>query len=386
MARAIRPDVFCWRLALASLQFAKDLGLHFSIADSNLPGTLTRIREQAQLLYLRGITAENYYQYGLYRAELEKQNKRAYVGDFLKWRWFHRLNPPRYQSLTNDKLVFAHYAAMAEVPVPQTLAVLGVNGSHWANVKLRTRAEISEWFRMQPAGEFFLKPVTGVYGIGALSLAHADPVGPAWRKLPTGEPIDLDGVIAHLEQYPQHDFLVQPLLRSHPVLACLAQGVLHTVRVITLVEGDDVHILSATLRVGAGNLPVDNRAQGNIVAAVDLASGTVGAAYMPGNAPLMIRIDAHPLTGATLEGLRLPYWQESLRLIRRVALRFKFSRSLGWDLALTAEGPMIVEANEAWGAQTPQIAHDRGLVEGRFQEALRQAGANPGLSMKFHDS
>jgi len=378
--------VFAWRLGLASLQFLKDLGLHFRVSDKSLPGALARVLEQAHLLYIRGITAENYYQYGLYRVAPQVQNKRAYLGDFLKRRWFHRLNPPRYQSLTNDKLVFAHYAAAGGVPVPENLAVLGFGGSHWSNAKLRTRDEIADWFRAQPATEFFLKPVTGVYGTGALSLARPDPAGPTWRKLPTGEPIDLDGVIAHLERYRRHDFIVQRLLRSHATLACLAEGILHTVRVVTLVEGDQVHILSAALRIGVGTLPVDNRARGNIVAGVDLASGTVGCAYMPGKAPLMVRIESHPLTGATLMGLCLPYWQESLEIIRQAALRFRFSRSLGWDLALTTEGPMIMEANEAWGAQTLQIAHDRGLVEGKFQDVLRQEGANPGLSMRFHDS
>lgn len=44
-------------------------------------------------------------------------------------------------------------------------------------------------------------------------------------------------------------------------------------------------------------------------------------------------------------------WEEAFALVRGAAPHFLPLRTLGWDIAITPDGPMIIEANAHWGAE-----------------------------------
>src|SRR3546814_6558963 len=69
--------------------------------------------------------------------------------------------------------------------------------------------------------------------------------------------------------------LIEPRLRSHPILAAVMPDVLHTVRVVTHLRPEPV-VVGAALRVGGGKGPADNLAQGGIVVPVDVETGLCG--------------------------------------------------------------------------------------------------------------
>ncbi|MBN9282025.1 MAG: hypothetical protein J0H37_07220, partial [Hyphomicrobium denitrificans] len=51
---------------------------------------------------------------------------------------------------------------------------------------------------------------------------------------------------------------------------------------------------------------------------------------------------------AELEGFRLPDWTLVTELALRAARTFLPLRTIGWDIALTPDGPVIVEGNRWW--------------------------------------
>jgi hypothetical protein len=65
-------------------------------------------------------------------------------------------------------------------------------------------------------------------------------------------------------------------------------------------------------------------------------------------------VTAHPDTGARIEGTLLPWWEESLTLALRAHRGMRSIACVGWDVALTAGGPVLVEANWAPGARLAQ--------------------------------
>jgi hypothetical protein len=85
----------------------------------------------------------------------------------------------------------------------------------------------------------------------------------------------------------------------------------------------------------------------------------------------MIRHDVHPVTGARVKGFRLPDWHRALDLTLRAHRVFYDFPSIGWDVALTPEGPVLVEANYNWNAVTTQQASGRPLgMNGYFESVL----------------
>jgi len=56
----------------------------------------------------------------------------------------------------------------------------------------------------------------------------------------------------------------------------------------------------------------------------------------------------HPITGMEIEGAVLPGWEALRTLALRCARLFRPLRTVGWDIALTPSGPVVVEGNRWW--------------------------------------
>jgi hypothetical protein len=102
---------------------------------------------------------------------------------------------------------------------------------------------------------------------------------------------------------------------------------------------------------------------GNIVAPIDLDIGTLGPAA--GSArrqwPEMHTVSRHPDTGEVIEGFLVPHWQDLKQLTVRAQASFPELRCLGWDVAVTEKGPVLIEANHVWDINLLQMAHRKGL-------------------------
>ena len=345
----------------AGVSLVSGLGLHLGRSDLTLRTLPGRIIEQARLLAAGGVQASEYYKYQLYRPTLPWARKREFIGSFQRWRWGDRLNPPAYRYFSEDKLIFKRYMAAAGIPVAGLVAVVGPNGRAETGEPLDTPSRVRDWLRSGTVTDIVLKPLLGARGAGILSLGALDRETGTWHQLPEGR-ATVETVMAHLAAYAHRPhFLVEERLHPHPALAELGPNVLHSARVLTALDHDGVIVFSAALRIGSGRTAADNFSQGNLAAPIDLATGRLGIAALSkleGHA----RVSRHPMTGAPIEGLVLPDWAQGLDVVRAAAAAVPFNALLGWDLALSSRGPVVVEANDLWDTDVSQIAPDRGLL------------------------
>lgn len=102
---------------------------------------------------------------------------------------------------------------------------------------------------------------------------------------------------------------------------------------------------------------------GNIVAPVDLVDGTIGPALMSKSSdwPQMTIVTHHPDTNALITGLTIPFWFETLTLAMEAQKCTPQLPTIGWDIAVTDQGPIILEANTIYGVLLLQVAHQRGI-------------------------
>jgi glutathione synthase/RimK-type ligase-like ATP-grasp enzyme len=73
----------------------------------------------------------------------------------------------------------------------------------------------------------------------------------------------------------------------------------------------------------------------------------------------------HPITGTGIVGFQVPLWDESLRLTQEAAKLVPEVAYVGWDVAVTPDGPVLVEGNEFPGhhQHLPEYSPtDRGLM------------------------
>lgn len=153
------------------------------------------------------------------------------------------------------------------------------------------------------------------------------------------------------------EFIVQ-----HEDLNALSPSGLNTVRVITqLDKNDEVAFLGARIRISI-NSHVDNLAQGNMAAPVDLETGVVSGPAVYSDITKE-REAVHPVTGVRIPGFKIPLWNEVISMVKNAAAYNKENRSIGWDIAVTDQYPDIIEGNHNWCKILWQIPENRGMKE-----------------------
>ncbi|MES2498531.1 MAG: sugar-transfer associated ATP-grasp domain-containing protein [Pseudomonadota bacterium] len=253
-----------------------------------------------------------------------------------------RINPLGWTSgcALTDKRRFAERCRAAGLPCPETVATV-IDG---------TIAVLAD-----PADRpLVVKPIRGEGGDG-LHLLGPVADGPA--------------LAARLRDVTQ-DCLVQPLIVVHPALADIALGALPTVRIVTMLdEAGMPELVSATFRCAADPCArVDNMKAGGLIVPVALEDGRLGRACFGYGG---VDHDIHPASGAQIAGRTLPDWAGAAALVTRAhAGVFADYILIGWDVAFTADGPILIEGNGKPGVLMPQRAARRGLGEGRYGALL----------------
>ena len=139
---------------------------------------------------------------------------------------------------------------------------------------------------------------------------------------------------------------------QHPRMAELNPGSVNTVRISTLIGDKKEGIVYAFLRIGNGKI-MDNVDCGGMAARVDLISGKLltVAADKAGNT-----FTKHPITGTEIIGFHLPCFEEAKAMCLEAMRMVPSMRYVAWDVALTEQGPTLIEGNSFPSHAVPQFA------------------------------
>jgi hypothetical protein len=263
-----------------------------------------------------------------------------------------RVNPPGWYAITEDKGIFYRYCLMAGIPTPRLYGIFHRGTSSWtlAGTSPQTETDWRQFLETEIPGDFVVKPTNAAYGAG-LRIYHLEGPG-RWRDMQTGAACpaaDIAGRLIHDETYP--GFVLQERVQDHPELHGVSDAAgLQTMRIITLVSrAGEFQILHAAVKFIVGGNLSDNFAKGqtgNIMVRLDARRGVTtealaGVKGRPGVAP----VAEHPQTHRQLIGIPIPFWEDVCALVRDAAYRFLPIRAIGWDVAVTESGPLVIEAN-----------------------------------------
>lgn len=136
--------------------------------------------------------------------------------------------------------------------------------------------------------------------------------------------------------------LVESWIEQHSALSEVYPDAVSTVRVKTVYEKGQCHVLEAYLAVGNG-AAIANASAGAIYSLVDVATGTVSTAGADSDGRLH---DRHPSTGAAIKGMIIPDWDAIVQLVMQAATEVPMCGYIGWDVAVTPTGPILIEGND----------------------------------------
>ena len=177
-------------------------------------------------------------------------------------------------------------------------------------------------------GEFIAKPPNATHGDGV-------------EKIRASEVSDWKALYDRLLE--SGSTLCEEAIRQHEDVNAICPGSVNTVRVVTLTKNGQAHIVAAYLRVGGGERPVDNFNGGGMVTVVDKETGVI---LYPAVAKAGVVYETHPMTGTKFKGTQLPLWEDCREFALRAALEIPEVKYVGWDIAITPEGPTFVEGNQ----------------------------------------
>lgn len=271
------------------------------------------------------------------------------------------------QQLTNDKIAFADHCRANGLPtIPVICAIDRKANVHPAGIM--NGLDLENWLAIMSSApaRIFIKPIAGIHGTDAFSATRT---GNEWRYLGrTGSDQDLHSYcIENMKN--RRGWIVQPEIRPHAeVAAKFSPRALSTVRMVTHMDKGTPRLLFAALRIPVGTSNTDNWSlglSGNLVAPVDTEDGTLGSGRTSRSKtwPKMFATDTHPDTGERIKGYKLPNWHEAKALAIRAQQVFQRIPTLGWDIAITDTGPIIVETNWNYAVELIEVALQRGIRE-----------------------
>jgi len=170
-------------------------------------------------------------------------------------------------------------------------------------------------------------------------------------------------------------FIVQEAIKQHPALNGFNPHSVNTIRIITfLTRDEEVEFLSAVLRTSSGYAPIDNFKSGGIVIGIDIPTGRLKqwGFFHPQYGTTATK---HPVTHTEFHHFQIPYWGEVINLASRVQRVFHHLKVIGWDFAISTDGPLVIEGNVEWGTAGLQAANG-GLLSERNKKLFSQYGLN----------
>lgn len=119
----------------------------------------------------------------------------------------------------------------------------------------------------------------------------------------------------------------------------------NTLRIVTARVNDKTTILFRALRIGNGDNVVDNFNHGGMYTVVN-EQGFIEkpAIDKKGNV-----YEIHPITHTKIAGFQIPYFEQVVQMVKSASTIIPEVGLVGWDIAITDCGPVMVEGNQLPG-------------------------------------
>lgn len=318
-------------------------------------GMLAQLVGMVRLAVTSNVGPPSFYRFRLFKPENASQADEYLQADELDE--LHKAltsKLPSLEVLDDKELFFQHGRAHGLPVVPIVASFDPVGGERWYEDASLHGADLI----VKPAHEQCGRGVTRWHWRAQTSAWSSGTTTLGWTAL-----------LEHCRsQGRAQKCLLQRCIQDHPDLAPLAPRGLATLRVVTYRRlSGQAGLIMCALRMPTDGQPVDNFAAGGIAAAVD-ARGTLQAAVAkdPDRGPY----HSHPDSGASIAGIVIPHFAEALELAQRAHAAFPWVPTVGWDVVITSDGPVLLEANPGWCFELAQIVPGRPLGATAYPEVF----------------
>lgn len=314
-------------------------------------------------------------------SELSKEQRQRFISNFEIREWLLRLNSHvtarfNWVDILENKYLFDVFCRSNGLAVPAFYGLFDPqSGFDFHGQPLKSAADFENLLRKIDKSAVVVKSVLGTQGKGVY----------IFEQIRRGtEGVDL--ISASGEHQTAAEFarrissaaltkahLIQERIRQHPDLDKIFDGSLNSIRIATLRQPNgEPYFWFAGLRTGVKPGP-DNISQGGLAIDIDMKTGVLGLGgynYLP----MTEKTKVHPSSGFDFYGMKIPYWDEILKLVEKAARCMPFFVGVGWDVAISETGPLLLEGNDGFGVVLAQIHRPNGLLTDEVMDIIEHYG------------
>lgn len=139
--------------------------------------------------------------------------------------------------------------------------------------------------------------------------------------------------------------LIEEYVVQHDDMNKLCPSSVNTLRIVTLRKNNKTHIMLRVIRIGDGLHDVDNFHSGGMYSYFN-EDGVIICPAMDRENKIYTK---HPVTKTKIEGFKIPYYKEAINLAIEASKKVPQVTYVGFDIAITNKGPILIEGNETPG-------------------------------------
>jgi hypothetical protein len=294
--------------------------------------------------------------------------------NFLPNKYLYKLkikfNHERDRDVLENKLFFDMFFQQYTIPLPRNVMfnnknIFTINGTFKQIASFSDFLSLlSDAFQKTEGDSLIIKKTSWSYG--------GDHI---YKVLHHDLNSDLDKLQQIYREVIKSGYLFQETVKQHPDLQLLNSTCLNTIRFDTFIDADgSVEIISAYLRTNIKGHHADNERSGGCEISIDLATGRLkkfGTLTLKYNG--LQRLTVHPSSNLVFEDFQIPYFSAAKTLILQVARFIPAVRLVGWDVAISEFGPVVIEGNSDYDIAASDLAFGGYHINEVFCKVLKEA-------------
>ena len=284
----------------------------------------------------------HYYIHDLFRKDkpLSEEELVNFIPHYYYYYLFlpHYAPAPKFSLIADNKLFTDQIFRALNIAKPETICSLYNGALYTPDMHPCSFGDIIQHLSGNEYEKIFVKPAEGSGGKG-IQIFHRTEDG----HYETRQKQRFDNpFLATIGK--KSDYVIEPGIVQDGEMSKIFSLSVNTCRIITENRNGKVRLVCAILRMGQGQNEVDNISSGGICTNIDITSGKFGDFAISYNGE---KITTHPDTQYAFSHQGISRWNEIVFYLTESAGKLPFFTYVGWDIALTRDGPVTIEINKS---------------------------------------
>lgn len=302
------------------------------------------VSDYRALYKFKGITTEEYYQF-----EFDKRDeifRKTFLGLNEQRFYLDYLNPVKYYSLARNKYLAHKMLEDTGVRKSALYCYYQPEARFIASEeKASTLNEVLHILKKKDVQSCVIKTTESSHGdnvwvIKDIEYKENDAVMTRFD----GQELLLSSVLG------REALIFESVIHQTKQFAAFNESSVNTVRFMTTLYPDgSARVIATFIKIGRAGKCVDNAGSGgNVDACVDVETGEIKYVIQFDGWHKVKETECHPDSGTQLNGVYIDNWQSIKEEVIKFQQAFPYCKAPGWDIAITDNGPVVIEVNDFW--------------------------------------